>query len=90
MGGRVDVDPNVPCGQCRWCRIQAFNLCVRLAPIGVTRDGACAERVLVPARVTYRLPAGVDATAGALVEPLACVLHALDRAPSLTDQQVQR
>jgi len=87
-GDLVAVDPNVPCWECRWCRLQAFNLCLRLQPIGVTRNGACAQRVLVPARVTYRLPAGVDATAGALVEPLACVLHALDRAPSLKDQDV--
>lgn len=87
-GDLVGVDPNVPCGECRWCRVSAYNLCVRLEPVGVTRDGACAERVLVPARVTYRLPAGVDATTGALVEPLACVLHALDRAPSIKDQDV--
>jgi 2-desacetyl-2-hydroxyethyl bacteriochlorophyllide A dehydrogenase len=87
-GDLVGVDPNVPCGQCRWCRVNAYNLCVRLEPVGVTRDGACADRVLVPTRVTYPLPDGVDATAGALVEPLACVLHALDRAPSLKDQDV--
>ncbi|GAB2627907.1 alcohol dehydrogenase [Paractinoplanes abujensis] len=87
-GDLVGVDPNVPCGECRWCRVKAVNLCVRLEPVGVTRDGACADRVLVPARVTYRLPAGVDATAGALVEPLACVLHALDRAPTVTDRDV--
>ncbi|GLZ11707.1 alcohol dehydrogenase [Actinomadura sp. NBRC 104425] len=87
-GDLVGVDPNVNCGDCRWCRIKAYNLCTSLAPIGVTRDGACAEAVVVPARVAYRLPAGIDATVGALIEPLACVLHALDRAPSLKDADV--
>jgi 2-desacetyl-2-hydroxyethyl bacteriochlorophyllide A dehydrogenase len=87
-GDLVGVDPNVNCGVCRWCRIKAFNLCQRLEPIGVTRDGACAQEVVVPARVAYRLPAGVDATVGALIEPLACVLHALDRAPPLKDKDV--
>ena len=87
-GDLVGVDPNVACGVCRWCRVEAYNLCVRLEPVGVTRDGACAEQVAVPARVVYRLPAGLDATVGALIEPLACVLHALDRAPSLKDKDV--
>jgi 2-desacetyl-2-hydroxyethyl bacteriochlorophyllide A dehydrogenase len=88
IGDLVGVDPNVSCGVCRWCRAEAPNLCVRLEPVGVTRDGACAERVVVPRRVAYRLPAHVDAPVGALVEPLACVLHALDRAPSLKDKDV--
>ncbi|MGW3421967.1 alcohol dehydrogenase catalytic domain-containing protein [Streptomyces phaeochromogenes] len=87
-GDLVGVDPNVPCGRCRWCHVRAYNLCLRLEPVGVTRAGACAEQVVVPARVTYRLPGGIDATVGALIEPLACVLHALDRAPSLKDKDV--
>ncbi|MEU6796723.1 alcohol dehydrogenase catalytic domain-containing protein [Nonomuraea wenchangensis] len=82
-GDLVGVDPNVNCGHCRWCRAGAPNLCLSLEPVGVTRAGACAEKVAVPARVAHRLPAGLDPTAGALIEPLACVLHALDRAPDL-------
>lgn len=87
-GDLVGVDPNVNCGRCRWCRLMAYNLCPHLEPVGVTRAGACAERVVVPARAAYRLPAGIDATVGALVEPLACVLHALDRAPALKDRDL--
>ena len=87
-GDLVGVDPNVHCGVCRWCLRKAYNLCLRLEPVGVTRHGACAERVVVPARVAYRLPPGIDATTGALIEPLACVLHALDRAPTLKDKDV--
>ncbi|MDT3442285.1 alcohol dehydrogenase catalytic domain-containing protein [Pseudofrankia sp. BMG5.37] len=87
-GDLVAADPNINCGVCRWCQAKAYNLCLRLEPVGVTRPGACAEQVVIPARVTYRLPAGIDATTGALIEPLACVLHALDRAPSLKDKDV--
>ncbi|MEH1015598.1 alcohol dehydrogenase catalytic domain-containing protein [Micromonospora sp. CPCC 206060] len=87
-GDLVGVDPNVNCGACRWCRAGAPNLCERLEAVGVTRNGACADRVVVPRHVVHRLPAGVDTTVGALVEPLACVLHALDRAPSLRDRDV--
>lgn len=88
VGDLVGVDPNVNCGVCRWCRAEAPNLCVRLEPVGVTRNGACAERVVVPRQVTYQLPTHVDAPVGALVEPLACVLHALDRAPSIKDKDI--
>jgi threonine dehydrogenase-like Zn-dependent dehydrogenase len=38
--------------------------------------------------VTYVLPDGLSMAAGALIEPLSCVLHALDRTPRLTDQRV--
>ena len=87
-GDLVAVDPNVSCGTCRWCRTGAYNLCLRLEPVGVARDGACAELVTVPARVVHPLPTGIEPRVGALIEPLACVLHAADRAPSLKDKDV--
>jgi 2-desacetyl-2-hydroxyethyl bacteriochlorophyllide A dehydrogenase len=87
-GDLVGVDPNISCGRCRWCRIGASNLCRSLEAVGVTRNGACAERVAVPSRITYRLPADIGPAIGALVEPLACVLHALDRAPDLEGRDV--
>jgi 2-desacetyl-2-hydroxyethyl bacteriochlorophyllide A dehydrogenase len=64
------------------------NLCEFLVPIGVTSDGACADLVAVPRKVVYALPDGMSMAAGALIEPLSCVLHALDRSPSLTDRRV--
>jgi 2-desacetyl-2-hydroxyethyl bacteriochlorophyllide A dehydrogenase len=88
VGQQVAVDPNVACGVCADCVVGRPNLCDFLVPIGVTSDGACAEFVAVPEKVTYLLPEGVSMAAGALIEPLSCVLHALDRSPSLTDQRV--
>ncbi|WP_413105592.1 alcohol dehydrogenase catalytic domain-containing protein [Streptomyces sp. Inha503] len=87
-GDRVCVDPNVACGACEECRAGATNLCPELVPIGVTTDGACAELVRVPAKVAYRLPDGLDFATGALVEPLACVLHAASRIRPVKDQRV--
>jgi 2-desacetyl-2-hydroxyethyl bacteriochlorophyllide A dehydrogenase len=80
-GDFVGVDPNVSCNQCRWCRAGAKNLCPGLSPLGISLDGSCAELVAVPRDVTYRLPQGLDAVTGALVEPLSCVLHAVNRTP---------
>ncbi|MCU1700415.1 MAG: alcohol dehydrogenase Zn-containing [Mycobacterium sp.] len=88
VGQRVAVDPNVACGKCLDCLSGQPNLCDFLVPIGVTSDGACAEFVAVPEKVTYLLPDGLSMAAGALIEPLSCVLHALDRTPPLTDQRV--
>ncbi|MFJ8931538.1 zinc-binding dehydrogenase [Streptomyces sp. NPDC102364] len=87
-GDRVCVDPNVACGACEQCRAGATNLCPDLVPIGVGADGACAELVRVPAKVVYRLPDGLDFATGALVEPLACVLHAASRIRPIKDQRV--
>jgi len=87
-GDLVGVDPNVSCGRCHWCKAGITNLCQTLEPVGVTRDGACAELVAVPAQVVYKLPRGLSPTVGALVEPLACVLHALDRLDTVTGKDV--
>ena len=88
IGDRVCVDPNVACGHCEQCRLGAVNLCHHLVPIGVTSSGACAELVSVPEQVVYSLPEGLDMGSGALIEPLACVLHGFRRSPSMRDKRV--
>ncbi|QSE92376.1 alcohol dehydrogenase catalytic domain-containing protein [Rhodococcus pseudokoreensis] len=88
VGQHVAVDPNVACGKCADCLAGAPNLCDYLVPIGVTSDGACADLVSVPAKVVYPLPDGMSMAAGALIEPLSCVLHGLFRSPSLTDRRI--
>jgi 2-desacetyl-2-hydroxyethyl bacteriochlorophyllide A dehydrogenase len=78
IGDRVAADPNLPCWRCRYCREGRVNLCENYAAVGVTRDGASAEYVAVPAAVCVRLAEGTDLVAAALAEPLACALHAFD------------
>lgn len=80
-GDVVGVDPNISCNRCQWCLSGAKNLCPNLQPVGVAVDGSCAEYVLVPQDVAYRLPHDTDPATGALIEPLSCVLHAALRAP---------
>lgn len=79
VGDRVCVDPNVACGNCEECDAGAINLCPNLVPIGVTTDGACAELVRAPQQVVFHLPDDIDMGSAALIEPLACVLHAMNR-----------
>ncbi|GAB3974099.1 zinc-dependent alcohol dehydrogenase family protein [Actinoallomurus acanthiterrae] len=78
-GERVAVDPSLFCGHCVYCKRQRGNLCLNWNAIGDTVDGAFAEYVAVPAANVYALPDGMPYAAGALVEPLACVVHGLRR-----------
>lgn len=87
-GDFVAVDPNVTCGTCRWCRAGRPNLCPHLSPIGVARPGAAAELVTAPARNTFRLNAALGADVAAMIEPLACVLHAVESSQGVKDRDV--
>jgi L-iditol 2-dehydrogenase len=79
-GARVLVAPNIGCGRCRQCREGRVNLCIRPQALGITRDGAFAEYVLVGADAVAQgnllaVPDGLDPAELSLVEPLACVLR---------------
>jgi threonine dehydrogenase-like Zn-dependent dehydrogenase len=62
------------------------NLCRTRAIVGIHRAGGFAERVAIPERNLYALPAGTTWEQAALVEPLANAIHAwrliADRTPS--------
>jgi len=77
VGDRVAVDPSLFCGSCRQCQRQRGNLCENWGAIGDTVDGGFAEYVAVPAGNCYLLPDSVDYAGGALVEPVACAVHAI-------------
>ena len=87
-GTFVAVDPNVVCGGCRWCTSGRANLCDSLVAIGVGRPGAAAERVVVPRQNVYRISDRLSPGAAALIEPLACVLNALDASGGVRDRSV--
>jgi propanol-preferring alcohol dehydrogenase len=48
------------CGQCRWCRTGAENLCPSSRYTGWDVDGGYAEYVVVPAAFAYELPAAYE------------------------------
>ena len=70
VGDRVGVAwLRSTCGECRWCRSGAENLCPRSAYTGWDADGGFAEYVTVPAGYAYRLPEG---PADEQLAPLLC------------------
>ena len=81
-GTPVAVQPNAWCGTCDRCRAGETNLCrtggARLH--GVSLDGGLADEVIVDRRSVVPLPAGIDPSVGALVEPLAVGMRAVHRA----------
>ena len=75
-GQQVVVDINIGCGSCYWCqRNEALN-CPTMSQVGISRNGAFAEYVVVPARLVILAPVGVPEAILALTEPVACVVRA--------------
>jgi len=68
------------CGQCVPCRTGRPRKCLSARMIGMELPGGYAEHVTMPAHDLVRLPDALDARHGALVEPLAVALHAVERA----------
>jgi len=77
-GQRVAVEPNVPCGKCFYCRRNQQHFCRNLNAYGVLGlPGGFAERVKVRAANAFSI-GELSYEAGALIEPLGCVLHGIE------------
>jgi L-iditol 2-dehydrogenase len=80
-GRRVVAANSAPCGSCAPCRRGQETLCENLFPL---LNGAYAEYVLVPERIASRnilpVPPRLAPELAAMVEPLACCLHGVERA----------
>jgi len=76
---RVGIEAVSGCGRCFHCARGNYNLCPDWHHIGLTRDGAMAELVVVPATSLFPLPEEVSYESAAFLEPLATVVHTLER-----------
>ncbi len=78
VGQRVVAANSAPCGQCYYCHKGQENLCEDL----LFNNGAYAEYIRIPERIVqknmYEVPAHLSYQDAALVEPLACVLRAME------------
>jgi (R,R)-butanediol dehydrogenase/meso-butanediol dehydrogenase/diacetyl reductase len=78
VGERVCALPVLSCGRCQRCRSGLGAYCTAQRSLGLGQAaGAFAEYVTVAPHEVVRLPASIDDTRGALVEPLAVGLHAV-------------
>jgi (R,R)-butanediol dehydrogenase/meso-butanediol dehydrogenase/diacetyl reductase len=89
MGDLIAVEPIQTCGRCAWCRAGQYNHCPLGAIHGYNREGGgLAEFTVVPRSMAHKLPQGVTARHGALVEPMAVSYHAVARAQAKPGQTV--
>jgi len=82
-GDRVAGFPFICCGDASPCKNFSFGsaLCTKGIAVGLGQShGAYAELVKIGGSGAYRLPDNVSFREGALVEPLAVGLHAVDKA----------
>jgi threonine dehydrogenase-like Zn-dependent dehydrogenase len=84
VGDMVTVEPHKYCGVCLYCQIGYEHMCVKKEAYGVHLNGGMAQFQKIPAKIAYKLPEGMPASIGALTEPLACVVHSMDRLQPLS------
>ncbi len=89
LGDLVAVEPIQTCGRCAWCRAGQYNHCPLGAIHGYNREGGgLAEFTVIPRSMAHKLPEGVTARHGALIEPMAVSYHAVARAQAKPGQTV--
>ncbi len=79
-GDRVTADPNIGCGKCYFCKINQQNQCEHLGAVGVTRDGAFAEYVVIPEEKVFSI-GDMSFQDAAMIEPTSCVVWGLQQVP---------
>ena len=84
VGDMITVEPHKYCGVCLYCQIGYEHMCVKKEAYGVHVSGGMAQFQKIPAKIAYKLPEGTPASIGALTEPLACVVHSMDRLQALS------
>ncbi|RIJ45740.1 zinc-binding alcohol dehydrogenase family protein [Maribellus luteus] len=78
-GKNVTVVPYTNCGQCSACKKKRFNACRYNQTLGVQRDGAMAEYLVIPWQKIVESES-LSSIQLALVEPLTVGFHAIDNA----------
>ncbi|MCX7720262.1 MAG: zinc-dependent alcohol dehydrogenase family protein [Dictyoglomus thermophilum] len=79
VGDLVAVDPNITCGHCYFCKRGEINLCENLIALGVDINGGFAEYCVVPYKQLYVFSEKISPIEGAMMEPVACALHGIER-----------
>jgi threonine dehydrogenase-like Zn-dependent dehydrogenase len=92
LGDLAVSEQIVPCWQCRFCRRGEYWMCQRHDIYGFIRDraeGSWAEYMRFPANaINHVVPADVKPEHAALIEPLACAIHAVERGAIQLDDVV--
>jgi len=81
-GRRVVGEINCACGSCPTCRAGRPTHCPGRTVMGIQgRDGAFAERIVLPLANLHAVPDGVSDEAAVFTEPLAAACEVLEQVP---------
>ncbi|MFD5277319.1 L-threonine 3-dehydrogenase [Pseudarthrobacter sp. NPDC058362] len=76
VGDRVSGEGHVVCGICRNCRAGRRQMCIHTVSVGVQRDGAFAEYVVIPeTNVWVHHDSSVTPELGAIFDPFGNAVH---------------
>ena len=75
VGQRVAGEGHVTCGHCRNCKGGRREFCHQHTGVGVTRPGAFAEYVVIPAENVFVVPPHIGDDVAAILDPLGNATH---------------
>lgn len=82
-GDRMVSEQIVPCGECRFCKAGYYSMCQRHYIYGFKEDtqGGFAEYMKFSKQgIHHHVPDALSLEQAVLIEPLACAMHAVERA----------
>ncbi len=75
LGDRVSGEGHITCGFCRNCRAGRRHLCRNTVGVGVNREGAFAEYLVIPAFNAFRIPPEIPDEIAAIFDPFGNASH---------------
>ena len=92
VGDRVIAEQIVPCDNCRYCRSGQYWMCEVHNIFGFQRevaDGGMAEFMKIPSTARlHKIPESLPLEDAAIIEPLSCAIHAVQRGDIQLDDVV--
>ena len=74
-GERVSGEGHITCGYCRNCRAGRRHLCRNVVGVGVNRDGAFAEYLVIPKENVFRIADSISDDLAAIFDPYGNATH---------------
>ncbi|MBT0586761.1 L-threonine 3-dehydrogenase [Alteromonas oceanisediminis] len=74
-GDRVSGEGHITCGYCRNCRAGRRHLCRNTQGVGVNRQGAFAEYLVIPAFNAFKIPHNISDDLAAIFDPFGNAVH---------------
>ncbi len=74
-GDRVSGEGHITCGHCRNCRAGRVHLCRNTIGVGVDRQGAFAEYLVIPAFNAFKIPENISDDLAAIFDPFGNAVH---------------